>query len=146
MNATVAVAARRRPWLAVAAFINALAAFGGSIGLATGTLALDGDLNERLPFASPVFGGIALAALVATPFTVVAVLAWRGDRRCELAAGVTGLLLVGWIAVQLAVLRAPAFLHAFYLAVGLGSVWYGRGALSRALHPVNSPTVGQGFR
>jgi len=146
MNAVVAVAAGRRPWLAAAAFVNALAAFGGAVGLATGTLALDGDLNERLPFASPVFGGLALAALVATPFTVVAVLAWRGDPRCDLAAGLTGSLLVGWIAVQLAVLRAPAFLHAVYLAVGLAFAWSGRESISRALHPASRPSPGQGVR
>ena len=146
VNAVVVGAARRRPWLAATAITNALAAFGGAVGLTTGTLALDGDLNERLPFASPVLGGIALAALVATPFMAVAVLAWRGDRRCELAAGVTGVLLVGWIAVQLAVLRAPAFLHAFYLAVGVAFAWYGRAAFTRALRSASRPSLGHGVR
>jgi hypothetical protein len=135
--------ARRRLGLAVAGLANALAAFGGAIGLATGGLALESDLNERLPFASPVLGGIALAVVVATPFTAVAVLAWRGDERSDLAAGVTGVLLVGWIAVQLALLRAPTFLHAFYLAVGVGLVWYGRAALTR-LRPSESRTPARG--
>jgi hypothetical protein len=128
----------RRPWLAVTAALTSFGAFAGTVGLATGTLALDDDLNERLPFASPVVGGIALALAVGIPFALLAWTAWRGDERAELAAGAAGVLLVGWIVVQLAFLRAPSFLHAAYLAVGLAFAYAGRRALGARLrtpHP-----------
>ena len=66
---------RRRLLVAGLAFVNALVAFGGAVGLATGALALEGDLNRRLPFASPVVGGVAVAVIVALPLAMVAVLA-----------------------------------------------------------------------
>jgi hypothetical protein len=73
---------------------------------------------------------MALAVVVGAPFAVLAWTAWRGDRRAELAAGAAGVLLVGWIVVQLAILRAPSFLHAVYLAVGLAFAYAGRRALT----------------
>jgi hypothetical protein len=116
----------RRRALAGVAWINAIAAIGGAVGLATGTLELGKNLNDRLPFASPVLGGIALAAVVAMPFTVVALLAWRGDDRTDTAAMIAGALLIGWIIVQLALLRAPSVLQAIYAAVGVAFFLYGR--------------------
>ena len=73
-----------------------------------------------------MLGGIALAAVVAMPFTVVALLAWRGDDRTDAAAMIAGALLIGWIIVQLALLRAPSVLQAIYVAVGVAFFLYGR--------------------
>lgn len=123
---------KARRGVAVVALANSVAALAGAVGLATGTLSLDGDLDERLPFASPVFGGVALAVIVAVPFAVVAAMAWHGDERGDLAAAGAGVLLVGWIVVQLAFLRSPSFFHVLYVAVGGLFVWLGRGALARA--------------
>jgi hypothetical protein len=128
---TTAVRPKVRWGLAVLALVNSVAAVGGAVGLATGTVGLDDNLNARLPFASPVFGAIALALLVAVPFALVAVLAWRGDERADLAATAAGLVLVGWIAVQLAFLRSLSFFHPFYVAMGCVFVWLGRSSLRR---------------
>lgn len=127
-------AGRARPGVAVLALTISVSALAGAVGLATGTLALSTDLNERLPFASPVFGGMALAVIVALPFAVVAVMAWRGDERADLVAAGAGALLVGWIVVQLAFLRSLSFFHPLYAAVGGLFVWFGRGAVARTVH------------
>ncbi|HUP73555.1 MAG TPA: hypothetical protein VM282_11000 [Acidimicrobiales bacterium] len=49
--------------------------------------------------------GAALAVIVAIPLRVVAWLAWTGDFRAGRVSMLTGLALVGWIALQLAFLR-----------------------------------------
>jgi hypothetical protein len=73
-----------------------------------------------------VLGGIALAMVVAAPFTIVALLAWRGDQRADPAAMFAGALLIGWIIVQLAILRTLSGLQAIYAAVGVTFFLYGR--------------------
>lgn len=57
---------------AYAGFI-ALSAYFGSIGMISGLLPVGTTLAERLPFHSPVFGGVALALIVGLPASVVAV-------------------------------------------------------------------------
>jgi hypothetical protein len=79
-------------------------------------------MTARLPLHSPVFAGIALACVVAVPATVVAVLAWRRHPRDRDAAAVAGVLLVGWIVVELAVVRQFGALQVVYGLAGLGLV------------------------
>ncbi len=117
----------RYPALALLAALNAVAALGGAWGLASGALST-GELETRLPWDSPVLGGVALFLAVAVPNAVVAVLAWRGDRRTGPVAVATGVVLVAWILVELAFLRELSFFHPLYLAVGLLMVWLGRRA------------------
>lgn len=112
----------RRPWLALVAGVNAVAAWAGAAGLAFGFLDLGDELNTRLPFDSPVVGGLALAVLVAQPLSTLAVLAWQGDERTGQVAVVSGALLIGWILVQLAFLRELSFFHPLYLALGVGLI------------------------
>jgi len=104
----------------------ALSAYGGAIGLATGNLDLGHQLNQRLPFHSPVLGGIALALVVGLPATVVAGLAKRGDRRSDVACVVAGALLIAWILVELAFIRELSFLQFFYAGAGVVFVAIGR--------------------
>ena len=108
--------------LAVVAGLNAVAAWGGAAGLVLGFLSLTDRLNERLPFASPALGGLALAAVVALPLTVLTIRAATGHPRTGETAVVVGLLLVGWILVQVLFLRELSFFHPFYLLVGTGLV------------------------
>ena len=60
---------RRRAGVAVFAAIIAFSAYAGAVGLVSGGLSLGELLTARLPFASPMLGGIALALIVAAPTT-----------------------------------------------------------------------------
>jgi hypothetical protein len=111
--------------------------------LISGGLSL-GDIASRLPFGSPVLGGIALALIVAVPSTMLAWFAWHGDPRTDAAALIVGILVIGWILVELAFLREFSFFHPVYLVVGGVLVWIGRHGVAdlRALahHPAAHPS------
>src|SRR3954468_18086081 len=124
----------RRPRLAAYAAQLALGAYGGALGLTTGFLELPSELEQRLPFDSPVLGAVAPAVLVGVPATVLTTLAWRGHRWAPPAAVAVGVLLVGWILVEVAFLREVSFLQPFYAAVGLGLVVWGRSTARAAPH------------
>lgn len=121
----------RRTGLAVFAGLIAFSAYGGALGLTLGFIDLGARINDRLPLGSPVLGGFALALVVAVPSTVLAWWAWRGDPRTDLAAVVTGVLVIGWIVVELAFIRELSFLHPTYVLVGAALIWAGRRALRR---------------
>ncbi|MFI5040302.1 MAG: hypothetical protein ACHQNA_00390 [Acidimicrobiales bacterium] len=123
--------AARRTGLAVGAAAVALSAYAGALGLATGALALEDGLAHRLPFHSPVFGGLALVAVVAVPFTVLAAAAWRQSPRTSERSFGAGFLLAGWILVELAFIQSISFFHPLYLAVGAWFMFAGRDALDR---------------
>jgi hypothetical protein len=114
--------------IAVVAILNAVAALGGAGGLASGAIGIGTQLEARLPWQSPMLGGVALLLAVAVPNAMLARLAWRGDRRTGPAAVATGALLVVWILVELAFLRELSFFHPLYVAVGLVLVRLGRRA------------------
>ncbi len=99
-----------------------MSAYGGAAGLISGWLRLGSTMTARLPFHSPVFGGIALACVVAVPATVAALLAWRRHPRARDAATLAGVLLIGWIVVEVAVVRQFSVLQAVYGLAGLGLI------------------------
>lgn len=111
------VHARRRPAIAIGGALVAVGAWAGAVGLIAGSLSL-GDVESRLPFGSPVLGGIALALIVAAPFTLLAVRAWRGQPSTGATALVAGVLLIGWIGVQVLVIRDFSMLQPAYAAAG----------------------------
>ena len=117
---------RRRVRLSAYAGIVSVSAYAGAVGLATGALDTGAAINGRLPFHSPAFGGTALALVVGIPTTVLARYAWRGDRNTDRAAVVAGSLLIGWIAVELAVIRELSWLQ--FLYVGVGATFIAAGA------------------
>jgi hypothetical protein len=108
-----------RAWLIVLAGFVAISAYGGAAGLITGWLRLSAPMTGRLPFGSPVLAGIALACVVAVPATVVTILAWRRHPRDRDAATLAGVLLVGWIVVEVAVVRQFSALQVVYGLAGL---------------------------
>jgi hypothetical protein len=112
----------RRVWLIILAGFVAISAYGGAVGLITGWLRPTASMTQNLPFGSPVFAGIALTCVVAVPATVVAVLAWRRHPRDRDAATLAGILLLGWIVVELAVVRQFSALQAVYGLAGLALV------------------------
>lgn len=113
-----------RPWYrsrglvgGVAAF-NALAAWGGAIALLGGATDFGETATARLPFESLVVAGLALAAAVAVPLTVLAWAEWRDRRWADSWALLAGVVLVGWILLQIVVLRTFSFFQPTYLLVG----------------------------
>ena len=115
----------RRSLLASYTALVALSAWFGAVGLITGLVPTPGSLAARLPFRSPVFGGIALACVVAIPATLVTVLVWRRHPRSRDALDLVGLLLVGWIIVEVAVVRAFSPLQPVCLLAGAGLILLG---------------------
>lgn len=118
--------------LAACAGVNALSAWFGVLGLLGGTLSFGSELNARLPFDSLVLAGLALAAVVALPSTVLAVLSWRGDPRTPRATVLVGLLLIAWIVVQLVFLQSFSFFQPLYASIGLAFVLAGLRLTHRA--------------
>lgn len=116
---------RRRSLLASYTALIALAAWFGAVGLITGLVPAPSSLAARLPFHSPVFGGVALACVVAIPATLVTVLAWRRHPRTRDALALTGLLLVGWILVEVTVVREFSPLQPVCLLAGAGLILLG---------------------
>jgi hypothetical protein len=109
-----------RAWLAALAGFVAVSAYGGAVALIVGWLLPGTAMTKNLPFHSPVFAGIALACVVAAPATVVAVLAWRRHPRDRDASTLAGVLLVGWIVVEVAVVRQFSALQVVYGLAGVG--------------------------
>lgn len=112
----------RRPWLAGFAAFNAFGAWAGGVGLVSGGTDFGDAINRRLPFDSPVLAGFALLVIVGVPLTVLARSAWTGGPRTDEVALWAGLVLIGWIVVQIAVIRAFSLFQPAYVAVGAAFV------------------------
>ena len=117
--------ASRHGVLAVLAGLIALSAYGGALALITGSLNLGNTAAARLPFHSTVVGGLALIAVVAAPNTLLAWVAARGRPRSGDLSILTGVLLAGWILVELAFIRELSFFHPIYFALGALLIWIG---------------------
>ena len=109
----------RRSWLAGVAALNALAAWAGAVAVVTGAIDFGEPTNDRLPFDSVVLAGVALAIIVAIPLTVLAWSAWTAATRTDDIALVAGVVLIGWIVVQVAVLRSFSLFQPAYLCIGI---------------------------
>jgi hypothetical protein len=95
--------ARTVPWrrtLGVLAGLTAVGGLAGAVQLVTGTFSPPVSDLEPLGLDSWVLPGFWLAATVAVPCGVTAVLAWRRSRLVGTAAAVAGLLLALELAVQ----------------------------------------------
>ena len=113
------------------AAIVALSAFGGAVGLIGGGLSLGEEVTPRLPFDSPVLGGVALIVAVGIPFGVLTWQALRGERRAAQRALGAAALLMGWLVVEICFIREFSFFHPLYAFIAVGFFWFG---LARARH------------
>ena len=105
--------------LATWAALNAASAWYGTVGLLVGWLDFGTRLDRRLPFDSLVIAGLALAAIVAVPLSIVAWLAWTGDPSTGRASVATGMLLVSWIGLQLVFLQEFSWFQPVYALIGV---------------------------
>ena len=115
--------------LALGAGLMAASAAAGAVGLATGLDSFVPKLQSRLPFHRPVFGAMALIAVVGLPYARVAQLAWRGDARTDVASAAAGTFLVAWIAAERVIVREPSVLNAICAGAGVAFVFACRKAL-----------------
>jgi hypothetical protein len=110
----------RSTLLGLEAFL-AVGAYGGATGLILAGPAMVGDeVVAALPFASPVFAGIALAIVNGLLPTVVFVAELRRARWASAGHLLVGAALVTWIVVQVAFLGwPPHWLQITYFVYGL---------------------------
>lgn len=95
----------RRSVLCLIAGLLATWSFAGALGLITGALSLGPAAQDRLPWQSPILAGMSLALVVGLPMTVVALTANDHDPRTPQTTMAAACALIGWILLQLLVLR-----------------------------------------
>ena len=84
----------------------ALSAYAGVVGLLGGGISFGETIDARLPFGSLILAGLALLAFVAVPMTIAAVAAAKDTQRSADLVFAAGQLLVVWIGVELAFIKA----------------------------------------
>lgn len=100
--------------------LTALLAFAGAIGLVGGGTDFGETVNSRLPLNSPVLAGVALAVFVGVPMAVAAWFLYRrSDDDAVWVSVAAGGWLIGWIVVQLLVIRTFSFMQAACVGVGI---------------------------
>jgi hypothetical protein len=125
----VRAAASHRYGVVLCAVIVSVSAYFGAIGLAFGMLPGDATVAAKLPFHSLVFGAVALVVIVAIPTTWLTWLAWRRHPRATDMATLTGLILVGWIVVEVLVIGEFSVLQVVYAIAGITLVALGSRAM-----------------
>jgi hypothetical protein len=118
--------------VALQLIIAANAVYGG-LGLMTTGLGMPAQWLAGTPFASWVVPGAFLLLVVAAPMAVAAGLELRRSTRAYRASLAAGALLIGWILVQLVILRRYFFLQPVLAAAGVAVVllaWWAHGVSS----------------
>ncbi|MCR8897472.1 GNAT family N-acetyltransferase [Gordonia sp. GONU] len=112
--------------------LTALFAFAGAVGLIGGGTDFGETINSRLPLDSPVLAGVALAVFVGVPMSVAAWLLYRkSDTRAVWVSVVAGGWLIGWIIIQLLVIRTYSFMQAACVGIGVALIALGGAIRSR---------------
>jgi hypothetical protein len=112
---------RRYGVMAFAGYVS-ISAYFAAVGLISGLLPIDAAMSATLSLHSPVFAGLALAVVVGLPASTVVWLAALGHPRTANAATLAGVFLVGWIGVELAIVREFSALQVLYAAAGIGLI------------------------
>ncbi|GAA1258732.1 hypothetical protein GCM10009657_37380 [Oryzihumus leptocrescens] len=124
----------------------AVGAAAGTVGLWAGSIDFGEEITARLPWGSTLLAGTALLVVVALPMTLAAVAAWRGSPRAPELLLLAGLLLVGWIVVEVAFIRSFSWLQPVCAVWGALVAVLGRRDRGRAPVPDVSPGRSPGAR
>jgi hypothetical protein len=124
-------ASRTRPvgrWLLVGLeVIIAVNAIYGGIGLMVNGMGMPADWLDAMPLHSWTLPGVALLAVVAVPMSVAAIGELTRWRLAYVVSTTAGLVLIGWIVVQVLVLRRYFFLQPVLGVAGalvVGLAWW----------------------
>jgi hypothetical protein len=130
--------ARRRLQIGIAALtgIIPLSAYAGVVGLVGGAISFGETINARLPYQSLFLAAMALLLVVAAPMTAAAVACLPELHYASVLVIGAGLLLVAWIAVELAFIKSHSWFHPTYL--GLAMLVLISGWLLERAGPANS--------
>lgn len=104
--------------LSVVCGLMGLTAAAGVVGLARRSIDLGPEVTARLPGRSPEVAAVALGAVVAVPMGAAAVAGGRRAASTADLAVLAGSALIGWIVVQVAVIRAFSWLQPVCAAYG----------------------------
>jgi hypothetical protein len=99
--------------------LTGLGAFAGAANLVGGGMGLDAALLDRTPFTSWAWPGVALAVLVGVPMLLAAAAEWRRAPRASQLSLTAGVVLMGWITVQVALIGYQTWLQPTFFLVGL---------------------------
>jgi hypothetical protein len=115
-------------WLLVGLeVLIAVNAIYGGIGLMVNGMGMPGDWLDATPFDSWTVPGVFLLVAVAVPMSVAAIGELTWWRLAYLASVLAGLVLIGWIVVQVLVLRRYFFLQPVLGVAGvlvIGLAWW----------------------
>lgn len=103
----------------VLAGLMAVWAYAGAVGVLGGGVDFGQEITDRLPWESTAVAGAALLACVALPMTAATALVWRRSPWAPAALLLAGVVLAGWIVVQLAIIQAFSWLQPFCFGYGL---------------------------
>jgi peptidoglycan/LPS O-acetylase OafA/YrhL len=96
-----------------------LGAVAGGVGVATNAIGLPDDLLRGSPFGSYLIPGLVLLFVVGGSQLVAAAAVSRRHESGAPASALAGLLLVGWMVVQVAIIGLGHWIQAFYLVLGM---------------------------
>lgn len=106
--------------LVVVNMFAAVSAIVGAIGLLVGFMDIPLSELQGTPFADFTFPALLLGIVVGGSALVAAMIALFGPRRFEaLASAAAGCIMVGWMAVEIAMVGLDVWVQAAYFAVGL---------------------------
>lgn len=105
----------------------------GVAGILGDRIRFGATVTARLPWSSPVLAAVALALVVGLPMTWATALTAAGSRHARPVLLAAGLLLAGWIVVQVVVIRTFHWLQPVCL------VWAAV-AMAAAVAPVGGAT------
>ena len=106
--------------LVVVDLCAAVSAIVGAIGLVVGFMDIPLSVLSGTPFADFTVPALLLGIVVGGSALVAAVIALFGPRRLEsLASAAAGCIMVGWMAVEIAMIGLGIWVQAAYFVVGL---------------------------